>query len=312
MGGGAAATPGNLPAELSSFVGRRHELQEIKSALSAARLVTLVGPGGVGKTRLALRSAADLRRGIADGVWLVELAGLEDAELVTKAVMTSLGLRDESSQLAGVPADRVSRLEAAAARPRQLRAPARRMRGARRAASSGGAVAADPGDQHPTPRCQRRDRRSGRPVVGPGRDASIGAGPDRPVGGRRPAASSAQGRPAPASRSLRTTRPPWSSWHAASTVSHSRSSLRPCDSARSASSSWSSVSTTVSSCLSVAAEPPRLRHQTLEATIAWSHDLLVARRSSSPPTPERVRRLVQPGGGRAGGPGRAQDAAGRP
>jgi predicted ATPase len=60
----------------------------------AARLVTLVGPGGVGKTRLALRSATDLWRGIADGAWLVELAGLQYAELVTKAVMISLGLRE--------------------------------------------------------------------------------------------------------------------------------------------------------------------------------------------------------------------------
>jgi predicted ATPase/DNA-binding CsgD family transcriptional regulator len=93
-----AARRGNLPAELTTFVGRRRQLQEIKSALAAARLVTLVGTGGVGKTRLALRSAADLRRGIPDGVWLVELAGLEDAELVTKTVMISLGLRDESSQ----------------------------------------------------------------------------------------------------------------------------------------------------------------------------------------------------------------------
>ena len=94
----ATATRGNLPAELTTFVGRRRQLQEIKSALTAARLVTLVGTGGVGKTRLALRSAADLRRGIPDGVWLVELAGLADAELVTKTVMISLGLRDESSQ----------------------------------------------------------------------------------------------------------------------------------------------------------------------------------------------------------------------
>ena len=100
----ATATRGNLPAELSSFIGRRRELQEVKSALSAARLVTLVGPGGVGKTRLALRSAADLRRGIAGGVWLVELAGLGDAELVTKAVMTALGLRD---QLSGWPVSRL-------------------------------------------------------------------------------------------------------------------------------------------------------------------------------------------------------------
>src|SRR6266540_138359 len=98
MTGRANTTRGNVPAELTSFIGRRHQLQEIKAALTGARMVTLVGPGGVGKTRLALRSATDLRRGIADGVWLVELGGLQDAELVTKAVMTSLGLRDESSR----------------------------------------------------------------------------------------------------------------------------------------------------------------------------------------------------------------------
>ncbi len=98
MTGKAAATRGNLPAELTTFIGRRRQLQDVKSALTAARLVTLVGPGGVGKTRLALRSATDLSRGIADGAWLVELEGLRDAELVTKTVMTSLGLRDESSR----------------------------------------------------------------------------------------------------------------------------------------------------------------------------------------------------------------------
>jgi predicted ATPase/DNA-binding CsgD family transcriptional regulator len=98
MSGSATATRGNLPAEQTSFIGRRHQTQELKSALSGARMVTLVGPGGVGKTRLALRSATDLRRGIPDGVWLVELAGLRDPELVTKAVMTSIGLRDESSR----------------------------------------------------------------------------------------------------------------------------------------------------------------------------------------------------------------------
>ena len=98
MTGSATPTRGNMPAELTSFIGRRHQLQEIKAALTSARMVTLVGPGGVGKTRLALRSAADLNRGIADGAWLVELAGLQDPELVTKSVMTSLGLRDESSR----------------------------------------------------------------------------------------------------------------------------------------------------------------------------------------------------------------------
>ena len=94
----AAAARGNVPSELTTFTGRRQLLQEVKASLGSARLVTLVGPGGVGKTRLALRSGTDLSRGIADGVWLVELAGLQEPELVTKAVMTSLGLRDESSQ----------------------------------------------------------------------------------------------------------------------------------------------------------------------------------------------------------------------
>jgi predicted ATPase/DNA-binding CsgD family transcriptional regulator len=94
---GARAKPrGHLPAELSSFVGRRVQIQDIKTSLAVSRIVTLVGPGGVGKTRLALRTAADLERGVADGAWLVELGGLTDARLVPKAVMTSLGLRDES------------------------------------------------------------------------------------------------------------------------------------------------------------------------------------------------------------------------
>jgi predicted ATPase/DNA-binding CsgD family transcriptional regulator len=89
---------GNVPAEVSSFVGRRHQVQEIKSSLAASRMVTLVGPGGVGKTRLALRAAADVQRRVVDGVWLVEFGGHSDAELVTRAVMTSMGLRDESGQ----------------------------------------------------------------------------------------------------------------------------------------------------------------------------------------------------------------------
>ena len=64
---------GNLPAELTSFVGRRHELAEVKRLLADSRLVTLTGIGGVGKTRLALRAAAELRRGFRDGAWLVQL-----------------------------------------------------------------------------------------------------------------------------------------------------------------------------------------------------------------------------------------------
>jgi predicted ATPase/DNA-binding CsgD family transcriptional regulator len=92
------AATGKLPAESTSFVGRRRLLAEVKAALTGTRLLTLVGPGGVGKTRLALRAAADLRRTVSDGAWFIDLAGLEDPHLVPKAVITSLGLVDKSGQ----------------------------------------------------------------------------------------------------------------------------------------------------------------------------------------------------------------------
>src|SRR5216110_1447088 len=88
---------GNLPAEATSFVGRRREVGEIRKKLATARLVSLVGPGGVGKTRLALRTAADLGRGFADGAWLVELAEIRDGALVTNAVLAALDLRDQAA-----------------------------------------------------------------------------------------------------------------------------------------------------------------------------------------------------------------------
>jgi hypothetical protein len=62
MMGSATTTRGNLPAELTSFIGRRRHIQEVKAALTAARLVTLVGPGGVGKTRLAISGAPSSER----------------------------------------------------------------------------------------------------------------------------------------------------------------------------------------------------------------------------------------------------------
>jgi len=86
----------NVPAELTSFVGRRRELAEIKQRLGASRLVTLAGTGGVGKTRLALRAASELARAFPDGVWFVPLAPIEDPQLVTQAVFHALGLQDRS------------------------------------------------------------------------------------------------------------------------------------------------------------------------------------------------------------------------
>src|SRR6202165_4764903 len=88
---------GNQPAETTSCVGRRRELGEVRKKLATARLVSLVGPGGVGKTRLGLRIASELGRGFADGAWLVELAEVRDGALVTNAVLEALDLRDQSA-----------------------------------------------------------------------------------------------------------------------------------------------------------------------------------------------------------------------
>ena len=92
-----ARRPGNLPAETASFVGRRRELAEVRRTLTEARLVSLVGPGGVGKTRLAVRIATDLGRGFPGGGWLVELAEIGVPALVGQCFMTALGLRDQAA-----------------------------------------------------------------------------------------------------------------------------------------------------------------------------------------------------------------------
>ncbi len=85
----------NLPSlELTSFIGREREQGEIKSLLSTARLVTLMGPGGAGKTRLALQVAADLSEKFPKGVWLAELAPLSDPEIVIQTVATVFGVRE--------------------------------------------------------------------------------------------------------------------------------------------------------------------------------------------------------------------------
>ena len=92
-----ARRPGNLPAELTSFVGRRRELAEVRKKLTEARLVSLVGPGGVGKTRLAIRAAAGLGRGFRDAAWQAELAEVVDPDLVDSAVLAALDLRDQAA-----------------------------------------------------------------------------------------------------------------------------------------------------------------------------------------------------------------------
>jgi len=85
----------NLSEQVSSFVGRDREVAEVRDLLGAARLVTLAGPGGVGKTRLALQSAAESLDGSGDGVWFVDLAPIADSGLVAASVAKVLWVREE-------------------------------------------------------------------------------------------------------------------------------------------------------------------------------------------------------------------------
>jgi predicted ATPase/class 3 adenylate cyclase len=86
------AQPNNLPLQLTSFVGRETEIAEITALLQAHRLVTLVGSGGVGKTRTSLQVAANLLDGLGDGVWFIEFAPLSSGEYIPTTVAQALGL----------------------------------------------------------------------------------------------------------------------------------------------------------------------------------------------------------------------------
>ena len=85
----------NLPSQLTSFVGRKKELTQIKNALSKYRLVTLTGSGGVGKSRLSLQVAADLVETFSDGIWFIELAALSDPTLIPQTLQNTLGLVEQ-------------------------------------------------------------------------------------------------------------------------------------------------------------------------------------------------------------------------
>ena len=89
----------NLPAQLTSFIGREGEIAEGREALASARILTFIGPGGTGKTRLTLQVAAEQIPEFKDGVWLVELAQLSDATYILSAIASTFHLRE----LQGVP-----------------------------------------------------------------------------------------------------------------------------------------------------------------------------------------------------------------
>ena len=99
------APSNNLPTQLTSFIGREGEIQEVKALLASTRLLTLTGSGGSGKTRLALQTVSDFLGDFPDGVWIVELAALSDPSLVTQELASVLGVRDESEAAppSGVP-----------------------------------------------------------------------------------------------------------------------------------------------------------------------------------------------------------------
>lgn len=101
--------PGNLPAPVSDLVGREPHLADVAALIAANRLVTLVGAGGIGKTRLGIESARRLRPQFADGVWLVELGLLSDPELVLPAVAAALGLGDRPTSAEGLAAGLASK-----------------------------------------------------------------------------------------------------------------------------------------------------------------------------------------------------------
>ena len=87
--------PNNLPAQVTSFIGREREMAEIKRLIGTSRLLTLTGPGGTGKTRLSLQLAAELLDQFPHGTWLVELSTLSDPALIPEAVINAVTIREE-------------------------------------------------------------------------------------------------------------------------------------------------------------------------------------------------------------------------
>lgn len=93
------ATPNNLPQQVTSFIGREREIADIKELLEGTHLLTLLGMGGLGKTRLSLQIGADVLERYPDGVWFVDLAPVADPSLVPNAVAQVLGLHEEPGKL---------------------------------------------------------------------------------------------------------------------------------------------------------------------------------------------------------------------
>ena len=120
------ATLGNLPSQLTSFVGRDDEVLTLADAVRHAPLVTLTGTGGVGKTRLAVHVAGEVAVDFADGAWVCELAAADDELLMAQVIANTLDCRQRPGLSLVDSIVEFLRVEEAAPRARQLRAPPRR------------------------------------------------------------------------------------------------------------------------------------------------------------------------------------------
>src|SRR5215472_17376157 len=96
MGVSAGARHGNLPVSLTDLIGRDKEIDDLKSLSVRARLLTLVGTAGVGKTRLVVAAASEIVSRHPDGAWFVDLAPLSDGSQIPSAVAAVLGIREHS------------------------------------------------------------------------------------------------------------------------------------------------------------------------------------------------------------------------
>jgi class 3 adenylate cyclase len=90
--------PNNLPLQLTKFLGRESEIEEVRQGLSASRLTTIFGPGGAGKTRLALEVGNQVLEEYPHGIWFVDLAPLQEASVIPYAVANALGLREQEGR----------------------------------------------------------------------------------------------------------------------------------------------------------------------------------------------------------------------